>query len=559
MTSLCATLFTTTRRSNHPTVAENVAYRIGDPASGRGSCAYLTFLYSSALLRQLHRVEPEYIIHLASPASAETANAETEGGFETIVRTTANLLESCRELRSLPRVVYVSSSMVYGNFIETPMREDAPKEPIELYGGFKLLAESLVKTYGRRYGLPFSIVRPAAGVWPGEQQPERDASPGREVRSPGRPVTVTNPDRTYLDFTFVRDLADGIALVTLSPAAEGQEFNLTRGEGRNLGEAVDIVRAHVGRLDVKGEVQGDQLSGQPAVRLDISKARRLLGYDPKFSLEDGLREYIEFARRQNESLKAAAADPGPTNRALVGAQPSLQSDPSRIPLLGGAREFASHRDGLMRRIEDVLASGDVVGGAAVAPTLKRDLPGLPAVDMQSQSTQAPTHSTSRSWPPGVERGDEVLVTDFSFVASASAIMLAGARPVFVDVDESYNMSLERAADRCTPVARARSFSSTCTGRCPTRVEIEAFARRHGLVLIEDAAQAIGAVLQRPARQAQPAPRAASRSTRRRPSARQGGGGAVLTDDGAIAERVPQTALPRQIGRRHPTSNWAATQ
>ena len=113
-------------------------------------------------------------------------------------------------------------------------------------------------------------------------------------------------------------------------------------------------------------------------------------------------------------------------------------------------------------------------------------------------------------------------------------MLAGARPVFVDVDESYNMNLERATDHCTPRTRAIVFVHLY-GQMSNPIEIEAFAQRHGLVLIEDAAQAIGASFNgQPAGSIGAASSFSFNSTKT--ISAPGGGGAVLTDDGAIAER-----------------------
>jgi UDP-glucose 4-epimerase len=290
-----------------PTFAENISYRMEKLLDG-AEIVRTDISYASTLRRELQRIQPEYIVHLASLSSAHSVLAEMEKSFESIVRTTANLLEGCRELSSLRKIVYVSSSMVYGNFIEVPTREDAAKEPVELYGGLKLMAEILVRTYGRRYGIPFAIVRPAAVYGPANNN-RSVLQVLVESATAGSTFTVTDPDRTFLDFTFVRDLAHGLSLVTLSPGAEGQEFNLTRGEGRSLAEAVEIVREQVGNIDVRVTF------GQPIPRptrgaLDITKARRLLGYDPQFTLEAGLRDYLSFTWRHNKSLSATRVRSG---------------------------------------------------------------------------------------------------------------------------------------------------------------------------------------------------------------------------------------------------------
>jgi dTDP-4-amino-4,6-dideoxygalactose transaminase len=132
-------------------------------------------------------------------------------------------------------------------------------------------------------------------------------------------------------------------------------------------------------------------------------------------------------------------------------------------------------------------------------------------------------------------GDEVLVTDLSFVASASAISLTGATPVFVDVDDTYNTDLSLAETKVTKKTRAIIFVHLY-GQMSDPARIEAFARAHGLILIEDAAQAIGASFNgRPAGTLGLASCLSFNSTKT--VSAPGGGGMVLTNDDAVAEGV----------------------
>lgn len=206
----------------------------------------------------------------------------------------------------------------------------------------------------------------------------------------------------------------------------------------------------------------------------------------------------------------------------------------KIPLFSAGREFAAHRDEITGRIEAVLASGEVVGGKAVAG-LERRLAGL-AGRKHAVAVNSGTDALHFALlAGGIRRGEEVLVTDFSFISSASAIALAGARPVFVDVDATYNMDLERAVEHITDRTRALVFVHLY-GQMSDPERIEAFARAHGLILIEDAAQAIGASFRgRPAGSLGLASCLSFNSTKT--ISAPGGGGAVLTDEDAVAERV----------------------
>ena len=205
-----------------------------------------------------------------------------------------------------------------------------------------------------------------------------------------------------------------------------------------------------------------------------------------------------------------------------------------IPLFGGAREFAEHQREILERISAVLATGHVVQGEAVARLERRlaTLSGCRHGVAVNSGTDALFFALLAA---GIGRGDDVLVTDFSFVASGSAIALTGARPVFVDVDHTYNMDLRRAAAAITKNTRAVVFVHLY-GQMSDPAEIEAFARSHDLILIEDAAQAIGGGFRgRPSGSMGLASALSFNSTK--PIAAPGGGGLVLTNDDGLAERV----------------------
>lgn len=278
-----------------PTFLENLQYRHDVLLRGaefvRGSIQF-----KDALRRQLLSIRPDYVVHLASSPSA---TQETEEAFDGIVSGTVNILEALRELPQVQKFVYVSSSMVYGDFTQTPMPENGVKEPKEIYGGMKLAAELLVKAFARRYGIPYTIVRPSAVYGPTNNN-RSILQIFVENAIQGHPITVTNPETTYLDFSYVKDVARGLALTTLSPNARNEEFNITRGEGRSLAEAVTVLQQFFADLQVQVRAEEEFRPSRGA--LDVSKARRLVGYDPQYPLEAGLAEYIEFVRAHNPSI-----------------------------------------------------------------------------------------------------------------------------------------------------------------------------------------------------------------------------------------------------------------
>lgn len=239
---------------------------------------------------------PEYIVHLAAMSRADIAIKQTGEAYTSILGTTNNLLECVRETGGVERLVYVSSSMVYGHFQKCPVPEDAATEPREIYGGMKLAGENLVKAYSRCYGIDFTIVRPSAVYGPADTQ-GRVISKFLSAAVHGHRLVAKNADDTVLDFTYVEDVVDGIIAATFSPRAAGESFNVTYGQGRSLREVIELLRERYPSLQAQFIVEPSFRPKRGA--LDIGKARSLLGYAPQYSLEKGLPEY---ARRYEAAL-----------------------------------------------------------------------------------------------------------------------------------------------------------------------------------------------------------------------------------------------------------------
>ncbi len=283
-----------------PTFLENTQYRFDVLLKG-AEIVYGTTTHKDDLRRHLSVIKPDYILHLAALPLANAALKQTEEAFDSIVRGTVNMLEVLRDSDPIEKFVYVSSSMVYGDFVTLPMPEDGPKHPKEIYGGMKLAGETLVSVFAQRYGIPVSIVRPSAVYGPTDNN-RRVLQIFVENAVMGRPITATNPDTTALDFSYVDDVAEGMAAVLMSPAAVGEAFNITCGEGRTLADAIQILRGHFPDLEVNVRVETDGYRPDRG-SLDVAKARRLLGYESRYELEQGLAEYVDFVRLHNPSLQ----------------------------------------------------------------------------------------------------------------------------------------------------------------------------------------------------------------------------------------------------------------
>jgi nucleoside-diphosphate-sugar epimerase len=246
------------------------------------------------LRRTILKYKPECIIHLAALPLADLADTHSEEALESILHGTVNLLDILRDARFVKRFVYASSSMIYGDFLFHPADEEHPKNPKDIYGGTKLAGEILVQSYGRRYEIEYVIVRPSAVYGPTDVN-RRVSQIFVENALRGEKLVLHNGGYSRLDFTYVKDLAQGFVLATYKPEAKNEVFNITRGEGRSLREYAQILQ------DL---LPGVTIIEQPATvfrpergALDITKARKLLGYEPQYSLEEGLREYVEYFKK----------------------------------------------------------------------------------------------------------------------------------------------------------------------------------------------------------------------------------------------------------------------
>lgn len=197
-----------------------------------------------------------------------------------------------RAVDSVQRFIYTSSSFVYGHFQYDPADENHLTHPIDIYGGTKLSCEILTKSYSERFGVEYTIIRPSAVYGPTDSN-RRVSQIFIENALNGQPLNLHNGGKDKVDFTYVTDAAHGFVLAALSPKAKNETFNITAGQGRSAKEFAQILNKLIPG-GVKTIVQPTNEKKPIRGSLDISKAKNLLDYKPKYSLEDGLKEYVEY-------------------------------------------------------------------------------------------------------------------------------------------------------------------------------------------------------------------------------------------------------------------------
>jgi nucleoside-diphosphate-sugar epimerase len=181
--------------------------------------------------------------------------------------------------------------MVYGNFPSGFVTEDTPCEPLGIYGALKFAGEKLVIAYNQVFGLPYTIVRPSALY--GERCVSRRV--GQifiENAMQDLEISVSGDGSDRLDFTYIGDLVNGIVKILENKNSENQIFNMTYGESRSISDMAKVLTAHFPKIRIK-YLPKDRLMPDRGT-LSVDKARRLIGYEPKYPLEAGFVNYIEW-------------------------------------------------------------------------------------------------------------------------------------------------------------------------------------------------------------------------------------------------------------------------
>jgi nucleoside-diphosphate-sugar epimerase len=251
----------------------------------------------------LEEYRPDYIFHLAALPLAKLNNLNAEEARAGSVDSTGILLEILGHMRrrggyAPKRFVYASSSMIYGDFVEDPATEEHPTRPKEIYGTMKLAGEVITRGLGGFYDIPYAIVRPSAIYGPTDMN-QRVSQIFLEKAFLGQPITVHGADEA-LDFTYVKDVANGFVLTATQEGAVGETFNITHGKAHTLLDYVAALRQHFPELNYE-VVERDAFRPKRGT-LSIDKARRLLGYAPAYTLQQGVDEYVDFVRKHNPLL-----------------------------------------------------------------------------------------------------------------------------------------------------------------------------------------------------------------------------------------------------------------
>lgn len=255
---------------------------------------------AASLSSAFRDVRPTLVYYLAAQAIVREAEKRPEDACRSMVHGLANGLNAARSQPGVERFIYVSSSMVYGDFCGGVAKEDHTAEPHSTYGRLKLAGENIVRALLAGSGVECVIIRPTGAYGPGERH-ARVVRAICEAALGQMPIRLVDPDVNFIDFTYISDVVSGLYLAGVAPSAAGHIFNLAYGKGRSLSELAQIVLRIAPGSPVITQQQ-DTCGSPRRGTLSSDKARREIGFCPQIGLERGVSLYLRHLQSRAVGL-----------------------------------------------------------------------------------------------------------------------------------------------------------------------------------------------------------------------------------------------------------------
>lgn len=248
------------------------------------------------LLEEIFQKEKiKKIIHLAALAGVRTSLDSPVRYTETNISGTINLLEMARKYK-IEQFVFASSSSIYGKNSKVPFGEKEKNMiPISPYAATKLSGEIFCQTYHKLYNIPTTILR-FFTVYGPRQRPEMAIYKFVRLIIEGKPISIFGNGESIRDYTYVDDIVEGIIKAVQTPF-NFEIFNLGGSKPIKLKKLIKVISEE---LNIEAKIiKMPNQSGDPLITYaDVSKAKKLLKWQPTISIEEGLKEFVNWYRKQ---------------------------------------------------------------------------------------------------------------------------------------------------------------------------------------------------------------------------------------------------------------------
>jgi len=274
------------KRANSDRHATNPNYRL-----------FEADIRDASALQQIFAEEKfDSIVHLAARAGVRPSLSQPQLYAETNINGTINLLELARA-HNISQFVFGSSSSVYGINAKVPFSEDDPiRQPISPYAATKGAGELICHSYTHLYGIRCICLR-FFTVYGPRQRPDLAIHKFAKLISEGRPIPVFGDGSTRRDYTFIDDIIAGVRAAIDYDKTKYEVINLGESRTVELAELISLLEKELG-MNAIIDRQPLQPGDVPQTFADITKARRVLGYDPRVPIEEGIQRFVQWWRER---------------------------------------------------------------------------------------------------------------------------------------------------------------------------------------------------------------------------------------------------------------------
>jgi UDP-glucuronate 4-epimerase len=250
---------------------------------------------SEHLAEAFRKSQIESVVHLAARAGVRPSIKDPLLYQDVNIRGTIVLLESCKEF-GIKNFIFASSSSVYGENQRVPFSErDLDIQPISPYGATKRAGELLCYSYHHLYEMNIACLRFFTAYGP-RQRPEMAIHKFIRLIDQGKKVPIYGDGSSRRDYTYIDDIIDGV-LSAIHHHRRYETYNLGESQTTSLMELIQFIEK---ALDKKADIE--MLEPQPGdvsiTYADISKAERMLGYHPKVKMEEGIKRFVEWYKKE---------------------------------------------------------------------------------------------------------------------------------------------------------------------------------------------------------------------------------------------------------------------
>jgi len=245
-----------------------------------------------ALARAFDKTKFDCIVHLAARAGVRPSLTEPRLYVETNINGTLNLLELARA-HGIKQFVFGSSSSVYGENEKVPFSEDDPIfKPISPYAATKAAGELICHTYSHLHDMRIVCLR-FFTVYGARQRPDLAIHKFAKLISAGKPIPVFGDGATRRDYTYIDDIVSGVRAAIDYDQTNYEVINLGESQTVELRELISLLESALGKR-AQIDRQPLQPGDVPQTFADITKARRLLGYNPQTQIEEGIKKFVAW-------------------------------------------------------------------------------------------------------------------------------------------------------------------------------------------------------------------------------------------------------------------------